>query len=279
MLRTLLPFFLPVVITAGSINISLENHNGKSSYTVENAGNSYLKSELTFPFHFYSINLDYEHNFNNFDINVYSSFLLNNKTTTAEDSDWKNDKLTVYSQSDNTLDTYYNLGLTVSKDMYKNISLFSTLEYQKLNMSWSNTLQIDYVKDETTYHQANTLEYDQDFYQYKLGLKYKKNLSKDVSFSIAPSGIYAFINTKDIHILRDFYTKQNIQTFGYELDVNLKYKLTKASDIYFSANYINIEDKSTSMDYYNVLDEKYASYQSSYSYNNTILSFGYSYFF
>ena len=91
--------------------------------------------------------------------------------------------------------------------------------------------------------------------------------------------IYTFINTKDTHILRNFYTIQNIKTFGYELAFDVTYKITYKSNIILSLKHVDIADKDINMDYYNKLNEKYLSYPSSHNYKNTIIGIGYMYNF
>jgi opacity protein-like surface antigen len=97
--------------------------------------------------------------------------------------------------------------------------------------------------------------------------------------ALKPSFVYAFINTKDTHILREFYTIQFAKAFGYEINYALRYNLTKKSTLKISITYIDIEDKDTDMDYYNKFNKKYKSLQSSYNFRNTTVGIHYNYSF
>ncbi len=278
MSKTFLLLIFPVIIFAGSINLSLKNHNGQSSYIVQSPSQN-LKSELIFPFKFNSIDIDYNHSFKYFDITLNSSFFLNDKTTTGKDYDWHNNNLTVFSESDNEIDKYYDLGLTVSKNIYNNTNLFIGFNYKVLDMHWSDTYQEDYVKDKNEYISGRTLKFQQEFFIYSVGIDYNYNISNKIIFNLKPIVMYAFINTKDTHILRDFYTIQNTQSIGYEIPLSLIYKLTFNSNVTISYKYSSLEDKDVDMDYYNSLNEKFSSFPSSYKYKNSIVGISYSYNF
>lgn len=277
--RKLLFFLLPAMLVAGNIDLSIKNNNGQSSYIVNSNNSQNLKSKLTFPFNYNTVDLEYQHSFKYFKVGFSSSFLINSQTPKGEDYDWQNNNQTVYSKSDNTIEKYNNFGLELAKNIFKGIDIFTKFNYQNLDMQWTNTYQEDYVKDKNEYVAGNTLKFQQEFYRYNLGIKYKKNILKKVSFELNPSLNYAYINTKDTHVLRDFYTIQNAKAFGYEINCKLGYSITKKSKIKISLNYMNLEDNNVVMDYYNRLNEKYSSYPSSYTYENTAIGIHYNYYF
>ena len=279
MKKIILVFLFPAILIAGNIDLSFKKNNGQSSYTVNSNNFQNLKSELIFPFNYNSIDLEYEHQLKYLYININSSFLLNSKVEKGEDYDWQNNSLTVYSLSDNKINKYYNIGIILNKNIIYNIDLFAKFNYKILDMYWSKTYQEDYIKNNSEYILGNTLKFQQEFYKYHLGLSYKNDLSKNISLILKPSLVFAYINTKDTHILRDFYTVQNVKAFGYETSCELRYKLTTKSNLKISIAYINIEDKNTDMDYYNILNEKYLSYPSSYNYKNTTIGIHYNYSF
>ena len=277
--RKLSLFLLPAMLVAGNIDLSIKTNNGQSSYIVNSNNSQNLKSKLIFPFNYNTVDIEYKHPFKYFKVGFYSSFLINSQTTNGEDYDWQNNNPTVYSKSDNTIDKYNNVGLVLTKNIFKDIDIFTKFNYQNLDMYWINTYQKDYVKNKNEYISGNTLKFEQEFYIYSLGIKYKKNILKRVFFELNPSLNYSYINTKDTHILRDFYTIQNIKAFGYEINCKLIYNITTNSKFKLSLNYIHIEDKNVNMEYYNNLNGKYASYPSSYIYKNTTIGIHYNYNF
>ena len=85
MKKILLFFIVPAIIYAGTVNISIKNHDSESSYTVSSNNAQDLKSKLIFPLNFYSIDFEYKHHFKYLIIALNSSFILNNKTTKGKD--------------------------------------------------------------------------------------------------------------------------------------------------------------------------------------------------
>ncbi len=277
--KLLFTLIFPVILFAGNINLSFGNHHGQSFYIVESANTQNLRSKLVFPFNFNSIGLEYNQKFHYFTIGINSSFLLNTTQTEGKDYDWQNNNLTVYSKSNNKISKYHAIGITLLKALSNNVTLFTKFNYSTLDMYWLNTYQEDYIKNKNEFISGNTLEFKQKFYKYNLGISYKNTIFKKLSLAFSPSLIYAYINTKDIHILRDFYTIQNIKSFGYEVNLNLKYDITTISSLMISFNYIDINDKNINMDYYNKLNKNYISYPSSYSYKDKVLRIHYTYNF
>ena len=272
-------FLFPAILFAGSIDLSLKNNIGKSLYTVSSNNFQNLKSKLIFPFNYSSLDLEYEHKLNHFNINIILSFLLNSKVEKGEDYDWQNNTLTVYSQSNNKIDKYYSIGVMLNKNLNNELDFFLKFNYNILDMYWSNTYQEDYIKNNKEYILGNTLKFQQKFYEYYLGLGYRHNISKNTYLKLKPSLVFAYVNTKDTHILRNFYTIQNAKAFGYEIGFELNYKLTVKSYLKISISHLNIKDKNVEMSYYNSLNEKYLSYPSSYHYENTTIGIHYNYSF
>jgi len=256
-IRKLSFFLLPTILIAGNIDISIKNNNGQSSYIVNSNNAQNLKSKLIFPFNYNTVDIAYQRPFKYFKLGFYSSFLVNSRTRNGEDYDWQNNNLTVYSKSDSVIDTYNNVGLVLTKNAFKDIDIFTKFNYQNLDMYWVNTHQKDYVKNKNEYISENTLKFQQEFYIYSLGIKYQKYIFKKVFFELTPLLNYSYINTKDTHILRDFYTIQNANAFGYEINCKLSYNITIKSKLKISLNYIHIEDQNVDMAYYNNLNEKY----------------------
>jgi hypothetical protein len=272
-------FISPVIISAGNIDLSFKNHKGQSSYTVHSNNSKDIKSKLVFPFNYKSIDLGYQQKSKYIGISLNSSFLLNAKTEMGKDYDWQYNKPTVYSQSENKIDKAYDISISLNINVSKNLKIFTKFNYKVLDMHWENTYQEDYEKDKNEYIDGKTLKFQQEFYKYNFGLNYRNKISKNISLVLKPSFVYAYINTKDTHILRDFYTIQHANAFGYEINSALRYNLTKKSTLKISITYIDIEDKDTVMGYYNKLNKIYASHPSSYNYKDTIVGIHYNYSF
>lgn len=264
------------LLCAQNIELSLKNSNGNSLYIVEKPSQN-LKAKLSFPFDFYTIDLAYSHHFNFFDLKASSSFLLNHKTTIGKDYDWQNDNLTLFSKSDNKVDRYYDFALEISKNIFDDLKVLTRFNYKILDMYWSNTHQEDFVKNETSYHQELTLKYQQKFYKYNLGLNYQYEIYRDILIEFEPSLVYAFIESKDTHVSRNFYTLQNSQAFGYKVKFNTIYKINSNSKIKLSFYQEALRDKSVDMNYYNILNKKYKTLPSSYKYKNSTICIGYIY--
>lgn len=269
----------PVMLIAGNIKLSLNKHNAESSYSVRSDNQQNLKSTLNFPLRFTSFNISYTHQYYTLYITLKSSFLLKSTTSIGKDFDWKDNKLTVYSMSKNNIEKYYSNEIEVSKNIINNLSLFLKFNYQVIHINWKDTYQEDYVQNINESISGKTLTFNQVFYKYKLGVSYQNPINKNFNYQIRPSLVYAFIHTKDTHILRNFYTIQDIQTYGYEIDFSISYTISEKSHIYLSYNYQKIVEKHTDMNYYNIFKQNYLTYPSSYKYTSRILSLGYNYKF
>jgi len=262
---------------AEEVGISFEKYNGQSSYIVIKP-NQNLKAELLFPFNFNAINLSFKNKIYDWDLAFSSSFLINKTLTEGKDYDWKDNQLTVFSISQNSIEKFYKYDFKISKNFIKDINFFTNIKYQHLNFTWHNTIEKDFVKDRISTNNKLSLEYQQKFYQLNIGLKYAQRFGT-LLFELEPSFIYAHVRTKDIHTLRYFYTKQNNNAFGY--GVNIKGKKALTLNSYFSLyyNYETYQDKDTNMNYYNSFNHNYLTLPSSYHYNNSVVGFGYFYYF
>lgn len=277
--KILVFFLLPALLNAGNIDLSLKYHSGYAYYTVESTDIQNLKSKLVFPFRYKTFDIKYEYPFKIFNISLYTSFLIDSKTTKGEDFDWKNKNLTVYSNSDDLIDKYNSVSLKLDKQIFKNFSFFAKVDYKKLNSCWKNTSQTDFISHTKEHVNKNSLIFKQKFYMYNFGINYKKNVFEKLSFEFNPSLVYSCVDTKDIHILRNFYTTQNIRTFSYKFNFKLNYYINRKSKIKVSFSHLRIKDDNINMDYYNLLNEKYLSYPSSYIYRNNIIGIHYEYYF
>ena len=265
---------LPATLLAGSININSSYHNGSSSYTVKNKN---IKSELKFPFSFNSIGMEYFTNFKNLKIGISYNTLLNYNSKKGEDFDWKDNNLTIYSNSKNNVKKFENIELLISKRLYLNFDIFATFNYTDLEFDWYDTNQVDYLLNKKSHTGGKTLKFRQEFYKYSLGIQYKNHINKKMLLILNPSLTYAYINTKDSHILRGFYTTQNFNTLGYDFSTILIYKINKRSNLKISYKYEKLSKDNTDMSYYNNSNYKFNMLPSSYKYNQNKFKISYSF--
>ncbi|CAA6802791.1 MAG: Unknown protein [uncultured Sulfurovum sp.] len=109
-----------------------------------------------------------------------------------------------------------------------------------------------------------------------MGMNYQVTFLKGFTFEFKPSLLYTIAELTDKHILRGFYTVQNVSSFGYDVVLEGNYKLTNDSNIKLSLSHKSFADDHVSMDYYNALNEKYLSLSSSYHYQSATIGMGYS---
>lgn len=259
--------------------ISTNYHHFESKYIVSDPTRA-LHSRLVFPHNIETIGLAYQYNFKDYSVQVSSQFLLHQHKNIGEDFDWKNQELTVYSNSQDTLDRYKHYELSIFKNIFSSFSITGNFIYQDIQEHWSNTKQVNYIADNTTLTTGKTLEFTQTFYQSSLGMAYSKEFLKNFIINLNPSFVYSYIYTQDTHILRNFYTQQSCHTFGYNFKVSLKKELTDSTTFGVKFQYIKVEDKRTDMRYYTSSSkELFAIYPSSYQYNNFNFGIDYKYKF
>lgn len=266
----------PAFLLAGEVGVVLENERGESSYTVQSNN---LKSKLDFPFEFNTLGIVYKTDILGFDIAFMSNFLINSETKVGKDYDWNRESLTVFSSSNNEVDDFKSYSLIAKKEIFSQINLVNKFYYKELDMSWNNTTQENFVMNKVSTIKNESLKYEQNFYQYNLGVNYEIDFDYDMKLNLEPSLIYSYIEAKDSHLLRNFYTRQDSNAFGYGLKIDFSKKITKNSILSLYYNYETYKDDKTNMDYYNISGNKYLSLSSSYDYENSVLGFGYSYLF
>ncbi len=263
----------PALLVAGNIDLSLENYNGESSYIVEKPELA-LKSKLDFPFKFNTIGILAQTDILDFDIYMKSNFILNSKSTIGKDYDWQNNDLTVLSNSNNQIDKFRDFTIGINKNLTDNLKLTNKLNYNHFDISWKDTIQENFITGRITRINNETLKYEQDILKYNLGLNYRIDLLKDLSLNIEPSLIYAYIDSKDSHLMRNFYTTQYSNAIGFGGKTTLKHKITENFEYDFFFNYEEFKDKSTNMNYYNEINNNlYATLPASFEYKNQILGF------
>lgn len=264
-------------------NVAITNNYGESSYWVEKPQDN-LKAKLYFPFVFYSVQQSFGKSLStNYRLETKVDFLVSSIPTTGKDFDWFKNELSVFSKSKNKVRKYSQLELKLGKKLSSRTTLYSAINYTQMDLNWIDTKEYDFVKNESSMIEGNTLKYRQEFYKLQLGLNYKKTLfgvgNHLYQLSLEPSLMFAQINTKDSHLLRGFYTKQSIKTLGYKLKIQLDRKVSKKSKVGVYLTKEAYEKKSVNMDYFNLDNEKYMSLNSNYSNDNRQVGLFFKYLF
>lgn len=268
----------PAIVLAGNIGVVLENHQGESFYKVESPTQN-LEAKLSFPFELNTLGLFYSTDVSGFNFFLKADLMLNSKITIGKDYDWYNDNLTVFSASNNKIDKFNSYSIAVSTEIFQKLNITSRFQYKKMDMSWSNTVEHDFVQNETSTNESLSLEYKQDFYQLNLGLNYEISIFDYLQLELDPSFIYTYIEAKDSHILRNFYTMQYSKALGYGLKANILKQITDSSKILIDFEYETYSDKDTKMYYYNSIHENYLTLPSSYKYESSSIGLSYVYMF
>jgi hypothetical protein len=151
--------------------------------------------------------------------------------------------------------------------------------YKTSDFTWNKTIQNDYVANSISTYKEPSLNYTQRFYQYNIGLYYSDKIFQNINFTIHPYFIFTNIKAKDSHLLRNFYTMQYSNAYGYGLKGKIDYSLNVISTFSFYYNYETFKENKTDMRYYNLINENYLTLPSSYKSRNTIIGFSYKYKF
>jgi len=267
------------ILFAEEGGLLLTLHEGESSYTVHTPSTPTLSSKLIFPLHFYSIGTQYSTQLSDCTLSIGGALLLHSPIEKGEDYDWKEQRLTVYSHSNNQVAHYQEFYLLLQKPYTTSLQWRTKLHYQKIDTHWSQTQQTDYIKEEERTINKETLHFQQHLYSLYFGVDYTKILSSKTTYTISPSLVYSYITTKDSHLLRGFYTQQAFGTLGYHIEAQIQYHFNPSSTCKFTLKHTKLTKDSTPMDYYNRFDEQYLSYPSSYHYKQTTLTLSYLYSF
>jgi hypothetical protein len=264
-------FLYHSVINAKSFDFGIGQINGTSSYEVD-AIDLGLRSKLVFPYTFNTFNISFSGNYLSGKVNIGASLPLSNKKEIASDYDWRQDQLTVVSNSDSRMNKYFNVHAEWNKKILNRFGFVTKIYYQELDTIWNNTRQYDYVRDILTFSNENTLEFEQNYFMYDAGFTYLAWKSKSINFLIEGKYTTGLVKLKDNHLLRDFYTLQDSKISGRSVGMKLEYTLGSSDKVFIEVIKKNISDDQTKMDYYTKNDFKFASYKSKYhETRNTIL--------
>ena len=280
LLNRLATFILfPALSIAGNISCGLQYENSKSSYSVQEQAN-HLKSKLIFPTEIQTLRLSYSKQYKNLSFSFGTKILIQTKNQKGKDYDWKDNKLTVYSYSQDKITEYKNYFLDLNYLLNRNFKIHTSLLYEKNLHHWFNTKQTNFITNTSTTFNKDTLIFMQETYQCFLGLTYTQTLTKKFSYEFTPSFLIAYIQTKDQHILRDFYVTQYAQAYGYNLNLLFNYKLFKNSNFLLITTYKSFKDSNTPMNYFfGFSNEKFKSLPSSYNHKSFTSTLIYRYHF
>lgn len=268
---------LPAIIVAGEVDIKLLHNSGKSTYSVIEPKNN-LKATLDFPIKFYSTSIEYKQRLKNYNITIGTSFLLKDSRSLGEDFDWQNESLTVYSNSENKVNNFYDIYVSVERSLFDNFSIIGGFKHSKLDFDWYNTDSTNYVNNTKTFINGKTLSFNQKINQINIGIKYKNRFNA-ISLSLIPSLVLSNIENKDTHILRNFYTKQNTNLFGFNIKSNLSYIINEKSSLGFFVEYEKLNETSTDMKYYTSTLGNYQTLDSSFEVEHKKFGLQYGYKF
>jgi hypothetical protein len=258
-----------------SSTVKLNYLNGTSSYDVYQND---LKATLIFPYKVYTldIGLSYLHK----DINYYGGYStsLKAKDTMGEDFDWKNNTPTVYSSSKNVLKDYSKIEFDISKRWNEQILYGFNYRYKEYFFVWYDTNQIDYISNSKDSLKGETLKYTQ--YIYDMSIYIGVDIIKNDKYNLVltPSINYLYVDSKDEHILRNFYTKQENKLYSYKLLIHNKFNINKNCYVFMDYSYQQFSDDST-MDFFNNDNILYKSLNAAIELKEQKVSFGINYKF
>lgn len=261
--------FCHSAISAKSVDFAINRVNGSSTYEVE-AKSLGLRSKLNFPYDFQSLNISFYDEFLQGMLNIGVSIPIFERKEIAEDYDWKNDQLTVFSSSDSYLDKYYSVHVEWEAELINRFGLSSKLLLQELDTFWTDTKQYDYVKDTESFSSENTLQFEQNYLLYDLGINYQAWKTKKTNFAVEVKYIAGLVKSKDTHILRNFYTLHDSKVSGYSFGVKFGYSLGSTGNLSFGFINNNLIGQEAIMNYYSSGGSKFATYPARYQNKSNI---------
>lgn len=267
-------FLLPTSVLAGSVEVSLDNYSGESSYSVK-APAQKLESKLIFPYEFQKVSLDFKKDTSIGAFSLKVSLPINESKEIGEDYDWADNALTVYSSSKNKLNNYSLIEGSWDYKFTNDWELSNSVSYEYFNFDWYDTSQYDYVREDQSNMIGNTLNFKQELFSYNIGLNNHYKLNDKISFETSINGIASYVKIKDSHLLRDFYTTQNSLAFGYRLGFKANYSINTKNIISLGISKESIRGQKEDMNYYSTSDDKLNSYPATYK--NESLSLNVSY--
>jgi len=267
------------LVASDTLALSLATLSGTSNYEVWQKSSS-LKSKLVFPFNAKLLHVGFDKKLSDRSILSFNyATKITTKDRKGEDYDWQNDNLTVYSFSKNKLNNYQSFLLSSSYEG-ELLTYFFSFSYKYIQFSWSDTSQIDYIKDKQSLLHDRSVTYQQDELFFGFSPSYSYNTEK-IKFSLMPSFYYGVDFTKDKHIKikRGFYTEANYKGFAYGVDVRAEYRLLTSTNVKLFYKSFYFKDDDTMLGYKNEEGFKFRSLPSSFLYKEHMLGIGIKYSF
>jgi len=262
---------LPALLVAGSIKYGFSKLDTSSSYKVTSK-DGILSAKLNFPAKYKTFFISYCSLYKGFEYKLLVSKLYNSSIKTGSDYDWRYDKVTVFSYSKDKLNSLVDYGFQISKDYNKKIKLLLGYNYKETSHTWIDTYQTTTKTNNTIFIKDKTLHFQEKFYTFFIGSDFRTKLFDKVSCVLSPKLLLSYIDTKDEHILRDFFVTQNFRSIGYEIDVSLLYNISKNNKINIFYRDKKLTKSHIKMKYHDRDDYVFQTLPSSYRYKENSLS-------
>ncbi len=242
------------VSSADNYTLSTKYLDSTLKYNVKDTGRE-LEAELEFPSKAVAILLGYTHDLDIGSLSFNLEHSMYSNTQLGTDTDWYQDEVSVYSESDTKLDKYYKLSIDYSSSLSKKILMAIELYHENWQMTWSDTKQTNYYNDTYSEISGETVKYEQNLNGAKFKLGYENNLF-GMPWNIFIGYDLAYSQTKDQHLIRSFYTKSQDWMNGYYLDTSMNVINYNSSILNLKASYRNIKGDAD-MNFYNESGENY----------------------
>ncbi|MEA3373944.1 MAG: hypothetical protein U9Q62_09690 [Campylobacterota bacterium] len=239
--------------------------------------NRQLEAELEFPAEAVAIALGYTHDFQvgSLSFSVEHSIYSNDRT--GKDTDWHQGETTVYSESNTELDKYFNLGVAYDYPLLDSTAIGIELFHEEWKMTWSDTKQTSYYNNQYVEVSGSTVTYQQKLDGVRFYLGYENDFS-GIPWRLSAGYDIAYIDSKDQHLLRSFYTSSQDWIDGYHVDLTIELFHYNSSLITMGGSYRKVEGDAD-MDFHHDNGEKYMTLPANYETIVKTFEFQYSYRF
>ena len=221
-----------------------------------------LEAELEFPAKTLAVVLGYKYDMQVGSLSFSAEHSIFSDDQKGKDTDWYEGEKTVYSESSTELDKYYRLMIAYDYPLLESTNIGLELFHEKWEMTWSDTKQTNYYNNRYTEISGSSVKYQQELDGARIYLGYKNDLFTIPCYVSAGYEI-VYIDSKDEHLLRSFYTESQDWIDGYYFDLTVELFHYKSSILTITGSYRKIEGD-TDMDFYHDSGEKYMSLPANY---------------
>ncbi|MEA3370133.1 MAG: hypothetical protein U9Q40_02210, partial [Campylobacterota bacterium] len=170
----LIPLFGGVSL-ADSYTLSTKFLDSTLKYNVKDT-NRELEAELEFPSKTVALLLGYTHDLDIGSLSFNLEHSIYSNIQQGTDTDWYQNEMSVYSESDTELDKYYKFSIAYSSRLSKKIFMAIELYHENWQMTWSDTKQTNYYNDTYSEVSGETVKYGQELNGAKFKLGYENSL-------------------------------------------------------------------------------------------------------